>query len=134
MMIFTLISVFFMFATGPYAIAFMWIFIFIQGAAGGEGGGACRPIAPLVMGRTAMGATMGMAVLQFCQNLGQCFGSPIFGALMEHLGWTTANFVVEIPMLIIGTLFAFHIRPSGKKSYHESAVVRQRRQLVGDTI
>lgn len=110
MMFFVLVSVFFMFVTGPYAIPCVWAFIIIQGAAGGEGGGAARPIAPLIMGRTAMGATMAMVVLQFSQNLGQCLGSPIFGAMLEHYGWMKANLIIEAPLLIIGTVLSLFIR------------------------
>ena len=116
MMIFVLISVFFMFVTGPYAIACMWTFVIIQGAAGGEGGGAARPIAPLIMGHTAMGATMAMAVLQFCQNLGQCLGSPIFGIMLERYGWMKANLVIELPLLIVGTILSFYIRVTPKRA------------------
>jgi predicted MFS family arabinose efflux permease len=119
MMFFVLISVFLMFVTGPYAIPCMWAFIIIQGAAGGEGGGAARPIAPLIMGRTAMGATMAMAVLQFSQNLGQTFGSPIFGIMLGRYGWMKANLMIEVPMLIVGTILAFYIRVTAKKATRE---------------
>ena len=121
MMFFVLISVFVMFVTGPYAIPCMWAFIIIQGAAGGEGGGAARPIAPLIMGRTAMGATIAMAVLQFCQNLGQCLGSPTFGLLLERYGWMKANLVIEIPLLVLGTILAFLIRVTTKPADDEGA-------------
>jgi len=114
MMFFVLVSVFFMFVTGPYAIPCMWAFIVIQGTAGGEGGGAARPIAPLIMGRTAMGATMAMAVLQFSQNLGQSLGSPIFGMMLERYGWQKANLIIELPLLVIGTILAFYIRVTPK--------------------
>ncbi len=116
MMVLVLISVFFMFVSGPNAIVCMWIFIFIQGAAGGEGGGAARPIAPLLLGQTAMGATMGMAVLQFSQNLGQCFGSPIFGYMMEHYGWWHGNLLLEVPLLVVGTVLSFYIMPKKSKA------------------
>lgn len=115
MLALTLVSVFFMFVTGAYAYVCMWVFVAIQGFAGGEGGGAARPIAPLIMGRTAMGATMSMAVLQFCQNLGQSFGSPIFGAMLERYNWLTANLILEVPLLILGLILALNIRINRKK-------------------
>jgi len=128
MMFFVLISVFVMFVTGPYAIPCMWAFIIIQGAAGGEGGGAARPIAPLIMGRTAMGATIAMAVLQFCQNLGQCLGSPIFGILLERYGWMKSNLMIEVPLLVIGTILAFLIRVTAKPADDEGAEAEPRAQ------
>ena len=116
MMFFVLISVFVMFVTGPSAIVCVWAFVIIQGAAGGEGGGAARPIAPLILGHTAMGATMAMAVLQFSQNLGQCLGSPIFGILLERYGWMKANLVIELPLLVVGTILSFYIRVTAKQA------------------
>ena len=116
MLIFILASVFVMFATGPSAIAFMWICIVIQGIAGGMGGGACRPMAPLLMNGTAMGATMGMAVLQFCQNLGSCLGSPIYAGMMQGMGWTGASMVLQIPLLIAGIVLAAFLNPLKAKA------------------
>lgn len=112
MMGMVLVSVFFMFVPGPNAVTFMWIFVIIQGFAGGEGGGACRPIAPLALGNTAAAATMGMAVLQFCQNLGQCVGSPTFGWMLEYCrgDWMKANMLIEFPLLGLGIILAFFIR------------------------
>jgi hypothetical protein len=66
------------------------------------------------MGKTAMGATMAMAVLQFSQNFGQCFGSPTFGLLLERYGWMKANLMIEIPLLVIGTILALLIRVTAK--------------------
>ena len=60
-----------------------------------------------------LGATMGMAVLQFCQNLGQAVGSPLFGAVLDsmHGDWFMASVSVQVPILIIGIIFAVLVKP-----------------------
>lgn len=120
MLVFILLSVFVMFVTGPFAIVCMWVCIVIQGIAGGFGGGACRPMAPLMMNGTAMGATMGMAVLQFCQNLGSCLGSPIYASMMEGMGWMNASMVLQIPLLAIGIVLALYLNPLKAKADGEA--------------
>ena len=116
-----LIAVPFGFRGGDGSIACLVIFVIIQGAAGAFVAGGCRPMAPMIMGGTAMGATMGMAVLQFCQNLGQAIGSPVFGALMDAFGggFFIPSLIVQIPMLVIGAIAAFVIKPFPEESVPE---------------
>ena len=57
-----------MFYTGSGAVAVMWFVIVLQGVGGGMCGGSLRPMAPMLMRNTTMGATMAMAIMQFCQN------------------------------------------------------------------
>ena len=108
-----LIAVAFGFVGGDIAFPCMVVFIILQGIAGAAVAGGCRPMAPMIMGGSAMGATMGMAVLQFCQNLGQAVGSPLFGAVLDsmHGNWFMASCAVQIPVLIIGIVFAFLVKP-----------------------
>ena len=91
----------------------MVAFIILQGIAGAAVAGGCRPMAPMIMGGSAMGATMGMAVLQFCQNLGQAVGSPLFGAVLDsmHGNWFMASCAVQVPILVIGIIFAVLVKP-----------------------
>lgn len=108
-----LVSVAFGFVGGDASFACMVVFIILQGIAGAAVAGGCRPMAPMIMGGSAMGATMGMAVLQFCQNLGQAVGSPLFGAVLDsmHGNWFMASCAVQIPILVIGIVFAFMVKP-----------------------
>ena len=108
-----LASVAFGFVGGEFSFAALVIFIILQGVAGAAVAGGCRPMAPMIMGGSAMGATMGMAVLQFSQNLGQAIGSPVFGAVLDGLqgNWFMASVVTQAPILIIGIVFAFLIKP-----------------------
>ena len=108
-----LIAVAFGFVGGDAAFPCMVVFIILQGIAGAAVAGGCRPMAPMIMGGSAMGATMGMAVLQFCQNLGQAVGSPLFGAVLGsmHGDWFMASCAVQIPVLIIGIVFAVLVKP-----------------------
>lgn len=101
------------FVAGSASFACLVVFVILQGAAGAFVAGGCRPMAPMIMGGTAMGATMGMAVLQFCQNLGQAIGSPVFGMLLGTFGgnFFMASLVVQIPVLIVGAIAAFLIKP-----------------------
>ncbi|MGN0072237.1 MAG: nitrate/nitrite transporter [Coriobacteriales bacterium] len=86
-----------MFHTGSNALAVMWAVIILQGIGAGMCGGSLRPMAPMLVRNSAMGATMAMALLQFMQNLGSSLGSPIFGAVMEMLGWEAAGIVLQVP-------------------------------------
>ncbi len=108
-----LISVFFGFVTGEFAQVALVVFVILQGVAGAFVGGGCRPMAPMIMGGTAMGATMGMAVLQFCQNLGQAVGSPVYGSLLGvfHGDFFMASVVIQVPLLVIGIVFAVMVKP-----------------------
>lgn len=56
--------------------------VILMGFAAGFGGGGLRPIAPAIMNQSAMAATMGMAVMQFAQCIGNCF-SPVYGAFID---------------------------------------------------
>lgn len=106
-----------LFAWSETSFAMIWTFVIIIGIANGFAGGASRPLAPFVMGGTVMGTTMGMAILQFCQNLGGAVGSPIFGSIYEstNLGWFGTSGVVAIPLLALAIVLAFFIKP-GKKN------------------
>ncbi|MGI6032169.1 MAG: MFS transporter [Coriobacteriales bacterium] len=108
-----LVSVFFGFVTGEYAMVALVIFIALQGVAGAFVAGGCRPMAPMIMGGTATGAVMGMAVLQFMQNLGQAVGSPVFGALVDAFGgnFGIPSMIIQIPLLVIGIIFGVLIKP-----------------------
>lgn len=97
-----------MFHTGPSAIAIMWAVIILQGIGAGMCGGSLRPMAPLLVRNTAMGATMAMAMLQFMQNLGSSLGSPIFGAVMKMLGWEAAGIVLQVPCYALALLLCFY--------------------------
>ena len=103
-----------MFYTGPGAVAVMWFVIVLQGVGGGMCGGSLRPMAPMLMRNTAMGATMAMAIMQFCQNLGSTLGSPVFGALQEAIGWDMAGIVLQIPAYVIAFVLCLFILPRGK--------------------
>ena len=108
-----LISVFFGFVTGEYATAALVVFIALQGVAGAFVAGGCRPMAPMIMGGSAVGAVMGMAVLQFMQNLGQAIGAPVYGALLDAFGgnFFVPSLIIQIPLLVIGVLFGILIKP-----------------------
>jgi MFS family permease len=115
-----LVAVFFGFVPGENGMACLVVFVLIQGVAGAFVAGGCRPMAPMIMGGTAMGATIGMAVLQFCQNLGSAIGSPLFGALLDSFGgnFFMASCVLQIPLLILGIVFAAILRPFHGNSPH----------------
>lgn len=105
---------FFMFYAGEGALLLMWVTIVLQGVGGGMCGGSLRPMAPILMRNTAMGATMAMAVLQLTQNLGATLGSPIFGALQQAIGWEAAGVVLQIPCYLAALILCFFILPRGK--------------------
>jgi MFS family permease len=79
-------------------------FIVVTGVGMALAGAASRPIAPEIMPATALGATMGMVVLQFFQNLGASIGSPLFGALLENFGWQMAGYLVIIPFMVLALI------------------------------
>lgn len=114
MMVILLPTAFFMFNTGSAAMTIMWFVIVMQGVGGGMCGGSLRPMAPIVMPQTAMGATMGMAVMQFCQNMGSAVGSPLFGAVMSTYGWEMSSLILQLPCYILGLILIFFIMPRGK--------------------
>ncbi len=114
MMLLLIPTGFFMFYTGNGAIAVMWVTIVLQGVGGGMCGGSLRPMAPMLMRNTAMGATMAMAIMQLCQNLGSAVGSPLFGAVMSQAGWQTASLVLQLPAYVLAFILCFFILPRGK--------------------
>lgn len=103
-----------MFHTGEYAFAIMWIVIVLQGFGAGMCGGSLRPMAPMLMRNTAMGATMAMALLQFMQNLGSSLGSPLFGMALGAWGWEIAGIVLQVPCYLIALVLCFFVLPRGK--------------------
>lgn len=113
-MVILIVDVFFFMKTGDNQMFLIWFFIILSGVTGGFAAGTCRPLAPIVMGGTAMGAAMGMAVLQFMQNLGTALASPIFGAMYQTMGWHEAAVAFGLPCAIIPLLLAFFIFPRKK--------------------
>jgi predicted MFS family arabinose efflux permease len=101
--------------SGAHATTTMWAFIVTVGIAGGLGGGVSRSMVPPLMGDTAMGATMGMAVFQLCQNLGAAIGAPLFGWGFENLGWSVASDVLILPLCLLASILAFFVTPRAKK-------------------
>ncbi len=124
MMVILLPTAFFMFNTGASAMAVMWAVIVLQGIGGGMCGGSLRPMAPIVMPQTAMGATMGMAIMQFCQNMGSAIGSPLFGACMSSLGWEMSSLVLQLPCYVLGLILIFFVLPRGKDVKLEDVQVK----------
>lgn len=114
MMTLLLVTGLIMFHTGEYAFAIMWAVIVLQGVGAGMCGGSLRPMAPLLIGNTAMGATMGMALLQFMQNLGSSLGSPLFGAALGAWGWELAGIVLQVPCYALALVLCFFVLPRGK--------------------
>lgn len=114
MMTLLLVTGLIMFHTGEYAFAIMWAVIVLQGVGAGMCGGSLRPMAPLLIGNTAMGATMGMALLQFMQNLGSSLGSPLFGAALGAWGWELAGIVLQVPCYALALVLCLFVLPRGK--------------------
>ncbi len=114
MMVILLPTALFMFNSGSGAMTIMWVVIVLQGVGGGMCGGSLRPMAPIIMPQTAMGATMGMAVMQFCQNMGSAVGSPLFGAVMSSVGWEASSLILQLPCYVLGLVLIFFIMPRGK--------------------
>ena len=104
--------------TGVIMTGFSWfsiiMFLSLQSIAGGAGGGGMRPLAPMVMAQNAMGATMGMAMLQFMQNLGAGLGSVIYGSVIDVTNvatWALPGNLIQIPVCIIAIICALMINP-----------------------
>lgn len=93
----------------------LWAGIVLMGVCAGLGGGGLRPLAPSIMNKSAMAATMGMAVLQFGQCIGNCF-SPIYGGLIDGGAtyWEACLYTI-VPLSAVMLVAAFFIRP-GKSS------------------
>lgn len=109
-------------STGVIMTGFSWfsliVFLSLQSIAGGAGGGSVRPLAPMVMEQSAMGATMGMAMLQFMQNLGSGLGSVIYGSLIDVTDvstWALPGNLIQIPICIVAIVCVLMINPWGKK-------------------
>ena len=109
-----LISAFTGFKTGNAQVAMMWTFIIVAGVGGALAGAVVRPMAPNMVPNTALGSAMAMAVLQFMQNLANCVGSPVYGALYESIGWEPAALTMMIPLSIIGILLSLVFIPRKK--------------------
>ncbi len=92
------------------------IFIAVAGVAGGMGGGSIRPLAPILLGGSAMGATMAMSVLQLCQNFGATIGAPVFGWAFETFGWANAGYITIMPLLVIAIIASCLITPKAFKT------------------
>lgn len=120
--------------TGIVMTSFSWvsiiIFLSLQSIAGGAGGGGMRPLAPMVMQQSAMGATMGMAMLQFMQNMGSGLGAAIYGACIDVTDaatWALPGNLIQIPVCIIAIICALLINPWGKgrKKQHDAAAQQE---------
>lgn len=106
----------------------MAIFLALQSICGGAGGGGMRPLAPMVMAQSAMGATMGMAVLQFMQNLGAGLGSVIYGSVIDMTNvatWALPGNLIQIPVCIVAIVAALMINPWSKKAAAKKAQKEQ---------
>ena len=96
-----------------------WVGIVLMGICGGIGGGGLRPLAPSIMHQSAMAATMGMAVLQFAQCIGNCF-SPVYGSLIDSgMTYWNACLVTIIPLSVIMLICGFLIRPGKDSEYQK---------------
>jgi MFS family permease len=103
--------------TGITELWFFFVFIALTGLGLSMVSSVARPMAPEVMPATALGATMGMVVMQFTQQLASTFGSPVFGMLLESQGgvlsqgaWAIAGYATVIPILIINLIAALLIK------------------------
>lgn len=85
-----------------------------MGLCAGIGGGGLRPLAPTIMNKSAMAATMGMAVLQFAQCIGNCF-SPVYGGMIDagYTYWDACLFTI-IPLSVVMLIAAIFINPKPK--------------------
>ena len=98
------------------SIGILWAGIILMGILGGFGGGGLRPLAPAIMNTSAMAATMGMAVLQFAQCIGNCF-SPIFGAFIDGgSSYLSACLYTIVPLSIVMLICALFINPKPSPS------------------
>jgi cyanate permease len=92
--------------------ALLWVGIVLMGICAGLGGGGLRPLAPAIMNQSAMAATMGMAVLQFAQCIGNCF-SRVYGGLIDAgITYWDACLQTIVPLSVVMLVIAFFIRPS----------------------
>ena len=114
--------------TGVIMTGFSWfsiiMFLSLQSIAGGAGGGGMRPLAPMVMAQNAMGATMGMAMLQFMQNLGAGLGSVIYGSVIDVTNvatWALPGNLIQIPVCIVAIVCALLINPWKKGKMNKEA-------------
>lgn len=95
-------------------VTLLWVGIVLMGICGGAGGGGLRPLAPTIMNQSAMAATMGMAVLQFAQCIGNCF-SPIYGGLIDAgYSYLDACLFTIIPLSVVMLIAALFINPKPK--------------------
>lgn len=90
----------------------LWTGIILMGLCAGIGGGGLRPLAPTIMHSSAMAATMGMAVLQFAQCIGNCF-SPVYGSLIDggYSYWTACLYTI-VPLSVVMLICAIFINPA----------------------
>ena len=95
-------------------ITLVWVGIVLMGLCAGIGGGGLRPLAPTIMNKSAMAATMGMAVLQFAQCIGNCF-SPVYGGMIDagYTYWDACLFTI-IPLSVVMLIAAMFINPKPK--------------------
>ncbi len=93
----------------------VWAFIILMGFSAAFGGGGSRPLAPVILSESAMAATLGMAVMQFCQCCGQML-APVYGMCLDSgMSWAMAGYVTVVPLSVIALVLSFFIKP-GKKS------------------
>ena len=104
------VSLFFAFATGDGMMTSIWVFIIVVGIGAGLGAGSLRPYAPSLVPNTALGASMVMALLQFMQNLGAAIGSPVYGGILDSMGWDGANHMLLMPICIIAIILCLFVR------------------------
>ena len=96
-----------------------WVGIVLMGFFGGFGGGGLRPLAPAIMHQSAMAATMGMAVLQFVQCIGNSF-SPVFGALIDSgTSYWDACLMTIIPLSVVMLICSALIHPGKDSEYQQ---------------
>lgn len=91
-------------AAGKNAVFGIWIFTLLSGMAASVGGSAIRPFAPIILRNGAAGAALGMAILQFMQNVGVAFGTPFFGYAIERVGWWGASAVILLPLCCVAII------------------------------
>ena len=115
------------FSDGTGSDASTWFYIISMALVSGLIAGTVRPFTPVIMGGGAMGATMGMSILAFCQNLGAACGSPIFGWAYESLGWAHASYAILVPLAVIGLICAFFVVP---KSYKKAKAEKKPETLA----
>ena len=100
---------YFLFQTS--SVILLWVGIALMGICAGFGGGGLRPLAPTIMNKSAMAATMGMAVMQFAQCIGNCF-SPVYGMLLDSgMTYWDACLYTIIPLSVIMLVLSIFIRP-----------------------